>query len=115
MSDSNNDPSVIGLVTAGLPRSRTRSPALPGPARHPEQRLPNEYVPRREIERRMDEMTIDIGAERAAREAAFKAVADQNDNAKAERANQRRWIVGLAVTSAISTVGVVSGIALHFS
>jgi len=115
VNEGNNDPSVIGLVTAGLAEVKDAVAQLSRDLHGTLTRLPNDYVPRREVERRLDEMTIDLGAEKAARENALKALADANEKSTQERATQRRWIVGLAVGTCVSGFGVVSGIVLHFT
>jgi hypothetical protein len=109
------DPTVIGLVTAGLAEVKEAVAQLSRDLHITLSSLPNEYVPRREIERRMDEFSIDLGAERVAREAAFRQISDMADKAVKERADHRRWIIGLAVGTAMSAFGVMTGVVLHFT
>jgi GH25 family lysozyme M1 (1,4-beta-N-acetylmuramidase) len=89
-------------------------PALAGPALDLA-RLPNEYVPRREAERRLDELTLDLAAERLARESAITGP-DRGPRARASRApcHPPRRLDPVAVGSGISLLGVLSGIYLHF-
>jgi len=112
---SDNDPSVIGLVTAGLTEVKDAVAQLSRDLHGTLSRLPNEYVPRREVERRLDEMTIDIGAEKAARENALKALSEASEKASQERANHWRWIIGLGIGTLMSGVGVLSGLVMHFT
>ena len=84
--------------------------------------LPTHYVPRREVERRFDELCIDVGAERAAREGAIarlersaEVAEERRQAADAAALTARRWVIGLAVGTAMSFVGVVSGVILHFT
>jgi len=109
------DPTVIGLVTQGLAEVKDAVSQLSRDLHGTLSRLPNEYVPRREVERRMDEFTIDLGAEKAAREAALKRLDEIAVKAQEERADHRRWIIGLGLGFAMSMIGVASGVILHFT
>lgn len=77
-------------------------------------RMPNDYVPRREVERRLDEITVDLGAERAERIEADKAQQADAKEAKVQASNHRRalWI---AVPGGLTGVGslIVSILNLH--
>jgi hypothetical protein len=116
MSDlGNNDPSVIGLVTAGLTEVKDAVAQLSRDLHGTLNSLPNDYVPRREVERRMDEMTIDIAAEKLAREHAIKTIIDAAEKATLERATHWRWIIGLGIGTIMSGLGVLSGLILHFT
>ena len=108
------EPSVLALISQSLTEVKDALNALSRDLHGTLSRLPTEYVPRREVERRFDELTIDLGAEQAAREAAVQALKDANDKAAAEHAVSRRWRIGLAVATAMSGTGVLSGIYLHF-
>lgn len=110
-----DDPTVIGLVTAGLAEVKDAVTQLSRDLHGTLNSLPNDYVPRRELERRLDEFSIDIGAERAAREATVKTMVEQAEKASLERANHRRWIVGLAVGTAMSALGLVTGVILQLT
>lgn len=113
MSDAN--PTVIGLVTQGLTEVKEAVSQLSRDLHSTLSRLPNEYVPRRELERRLDEFAIDVAAERAERLAAVKALEEATAEAERKRVSARRWLVGLSTGSGISLAGVLSGIYLHFS
>jgi len=112
---TSSDPSVIGLVTAGLAEVKDAVAQLSRDLHGTLSSLPNDYVPRREVERRMDEMTIDIGAEKAAREQAFRALSEASEKSALERASHWRWIIGLGATTGLSLLGVLSGVILHFT
>lgn len=61
-------------------------------------RLPELYVPRREVERRFDELTIDLGAERGARETDVARLQTRFEEAEKRRTADRRWAVGVLLT-----------------
>lgn len=111
----NTDPTVIGLVTAGLAEVKEAVTQLSRDLHGTLSSLPNDYVPRREVERRMDEFSIDLGAERIAREQGLKKLEEAAEKATKERADHRRWIIGLGLGTCISAIGVGSGIILHFT
>lgn len=119
-------PTVIGLVTAGLAEVKEAVNALSRDLHSTLAKLPNEYVPRREVERRLDEMTIDIAAEKADRQSSIRAVQDaataaqqavaEADTAReTERITARRWATGLAIATAVEMTGVLAGIFMHFN
>jgi hypothetical protein len=112
---SDNDPTVIGLVTQGLAEVKDAVSQLSRDLHSTLSRLPTDYVPRRELERRLDELTIDVGAERAARERALADLKDAADAAEAHRISSRRWLVGTSLGTALSALGVIAGIWTHFS
>lgn len=69
-------------------------------------RLPEMYVPRREVERRLDEHTIDIGEVRSAvevvEERRKKDERDRRDERLADERRQqemRRWLVATVLTA----------------
>ena len=115
MNEMNNDPSVIGLVTQGLAEVKDAVAQLSRDLHGTLSRLPNEYVPRREAERRMDELILDIAEERQARILAMQTLSDAAKAAQVERANHWRWIIGLGVGTMMSGVGVLSGVIMHFT
>jgi len=77
--------------------------------------MPTHYVPRREVERRFDDLTIDLGAEQAARKADIAELKQAAMAAEQSRVAARRWVIGLAVGTGMSVTGVVSGVVLHFT
>lgn len=109
------EPTVLALVTAGLTEVKEALTQLSRDLHGTLTRLPTEYVPRREVERRLDELTIDLAAEKVAREAAIKALDEAHAKAEDDRLTGRRWLIALSAGSAISLLGVLSGIFLHFS
>lgn len=78
-------------------------------------RLPNDYVPRQELQKELDRLTVGIGAEEAERRADIAELRRQREAQAAEQATARRWLIGLAVTGALSITGVISGVVLHFT
>lgn len=62
-------------------------------------RLPSDYVPRREVERRLDELTFDIAGEETARVAAIKDLKDEIEKARARAVTFRHWLIGTGVTA----------------
>jgi hypothetical protein len=77
--------------------------------------MPTHYVPRREVERRFDELCIDLGAEQAARKADIADLKSAAAAAEQSRVAARRWVIGLAVATSMSGIGVISGVVLHFT
>lgn len=108
-------PSVLALISAGLTEVKEAVNTLSRDLHGTLARLPNDYVPRRELERRLDELVIDIGAETARCQGAIAALKDAQAKHEADRIAGRRWIVGLACATGVSAMGVVSGIILHFT
>jgi hypothetical protein len=108
-------PTVIGLVTQGLAEVKDAVAQLSRDLHGTLARMPTDYVPRREVERRLDEMTIDLGAERAAREAGDRALADAHQRAEDDRLKARRWLIGTSLATGMSAVGVAAGIFIHFT
>jgi len=108
-------PTVIGLVTAGLAEVKDAVSQLSRDLHGTLTRLPTDYVPRREVERRIDELIIDLGAERAARETALRAINDATEKANTERQSHRRWLIGLGTGTFLSAIGVLGGIVDHFN
>lgn len=115
MSSEQAPTTVLALITAGLTEVKEAVAQLSRDLHGQLSRLPTDYVPRREIERRLDELTIDLGVERVARETALSALKDAAEREAVNRRVHRRWLIGLAVGTAISGTGLVSGIVLHFS
>lgn len=115
MTDGQASPSVLTLISAGLTEVKEAINVLSRDLHGTLARLPNDYVPRREVERRLDELTIDLGAVKAACDASGKAIRDAQDKAEADRTTGRRWVIGLAVATACSMTGVASGVILHFT
>lgn len=114
-TETGASPTVLTLITAGLTEVKDAVSALSRDLNGVLSRMPTEYVPRREIERRMDELIIDVGAERAARESAVRNLQEASEKAHAERRTHMRWLIGLGLGTGMSFVGVVSGIVLHFA
>lgn len=116
-----SEPTVIGLVTQGLADVKEAVGQLSRDLHGTLSRLPNDYVPRREVERWRDERTVELGAlraeiasERAARAEAIQALETAHATADKERRGNRR-VVWLGVGgTAVSLCGVLSGVILHF-
>lgn len=77
-------------------------------------RLPQDYVPRREVEHRLDEHTIDIGEVRsqliqkgAKHEVDVERLERQIHDIEAKRQADRRWLVGTALAAAAVLVALV--------
>lgn len=104
MTDPSASPTVLALITAGLTEVRDAVSQLSRDLQGQLSRLPTDYVPRRELERRLDELTADL--------AALELAAKQ---AESERRSHRRWLLGLVVATGCSGAGVVAGVASHFA
>lgn len=105
---------VLSLINDGLREVKEAVGQLSRDVHDTFARMPNEYVPRREVERRLDEFSLDLGAERAERIAAIQALKDSAADADKARGAARRWLIGLAAGSAFSAAGVALGVIDHF-
>lgn len=112
---------VLGFVAESLRRLEDSVGRLSSDVNGQLARLPNDYVPRREVERRFDEVCIDLGELRQRADAADKArEAEEKERAARERevARERRTVrltlAGLAFTAMSATAGVVFGVINHF-
>ena len=113
-TDQGTSPTFLTLITAGLTEVKHAVTALSRDLNGVLSRMPTEYVPRREIERRMDELIIDIGAEKAARENDVKSLKEATEKAQNERRTHMRWLIGPGAATVMSGIGVLSGVFLHF-
>lgn len=95
-------------------------------------KLPELYVPRREVERRFDETNLDIAEIKSQFAQAQikhdadirvlgKAATDDKEKreeaakeAHKERVASRRWLIGLSATAFLTGSGTVAGIVIHF-
>jgi hypothetical protein len=107
------NPTVIGLVTQGLAEVKEAVTQLSRDLHGTLARLPTDYVPRREVERRFDDLIIDLGAEQAAREQAVKALVEAQDKAALAAASHRRWLIGTVLTVLIALLGFGIDLAGH--
>ena len=95
---------VLSMISEGLREVRDAVNLLGRDMNDQLSKLPDLYVPRREVDRRFDELICDVAELRKHREAEA-----------AERATARRWVIGLAVATSMSGIGVISGVVLHFT
>lgn len=110
-----NEPGVLALITAGLAEVKEAVTQLSRDLHGTLAKLPNDYVPRRELERRLDELTLGLGEERITRERALAELSEVAAQAEKERTSHRRWLIGLATATAMSGMGVIAGLVTHFS
>lgn len=108
-------PTVLTLITAGLTEVKDAVNALSRDLHGTLARLPTDYVPRRELERRLDELIHDLSVEVAARDRAIQALKETADQVAADRVVARRWVIGLGVATGCSMTGVLTGVVLHFT
>lgn len=109
------DPSVLTLITAGLTEVKEAVSQLSRDLHGTLSRLPTDYVPRRELERRLDEIVLDLAAERARCDGAFRSLKEASDKHEADRITGRRWLIGVAAATAMSAAGVLAGVITHFN
>jgi hypothetical protein len=77
--------------------------------------LPRHYVPRLEIDRRFDEVTLDVGELRRRLEADAGERQRQAERLEDHRRSTRWQVIGLAAGSAVSVFGTLFGVFVHFS
>lgn len=106
---------VMSLVVGGLQRLEDSVGRLANDMRVELSKLPEQYVHRREADRRFDELVLDIGAERAARERDVEKATGQVKDLEKRLVEGRRWVVGLACGTGLSAIGALTGIANYFS
>jgi hypothetical protein len=75
--------------------------------------LPVLYVPRREVERRFDDLVQDVGAEQAARQGDVDRLTARMDEAERHRVAGRRWAIGALLTSLGLLVALASLLLPH--
>lgn len=98
---------VMSMVVTALRRLEDSVSRLAGDMNSQLSRLPEQYVPRREVERRFDELHIDLGAEQAARQAAVADAGTKVTDLERRLVEGRRWFVGLACGTGLTTVGLL--------
>lgn len=112
--------SALSMIVDGLREVKDSITRLSIDMHEQLSRLPNDYVPRRELERRFDEYTIDLGDLRARlvekREThnadikdlreCLKAIEDAREADEQQRQADRRWLIGtvIAVVGLLVTV-----------
>jgi hypothetical protein len=113
--------SVIGMVVDGLRRVEESVTRLSTDMHDQLSRLPDIYVPRREVERRFDEHTIDLGeirAHTAAKQMQHDADMQRLDAAiqavEERRRADRKWLFG-AVSTVIGLLLTVITIVLQLN
>lgn len=114
--------SILPLILDGLREVKESVSRLSVDMNGQLSRLPEIYVPRREVEHRLDEHTIDIGEVRgqvlakAAKHDAdverlthmIDATEERRKADEARRQADRRWVVGTVITVAALVVAVLS-------
>lgn len=112
--------SALSLIVDGLKRVEESITRLAVELHDQLGRLPNDYVPRREVDRRFDEHTMDIGelrariAERWALgesevdklRTEIRQVEAEREADEQQRRKDRQWAIGVAITVAIALLGL---------
>jgi len=104
----------MGMVVESLRRLEDSVARLSENVNMQLSRLPTEYVPRREVERRLDELTIDAGEERAERQRGIDSLRADIDKAQKQSIETRRWLIATTLTTVSAAAGVLFGILNHF-
>ena len=112
---TSSDGGVLGMVIASLQRLESSLGQLSTDMRIELAKLPEQYLHRREADRRFDELSIDLGQERATRETAVRDSTAAVKDLERRLTEGRRWFVGLACATGLSGMGVVLGIVNHFT
>ena len=89
---------ALGLVISSLQRLEDSVGRLSADMRSELSRLPEQYVHRREADRRFDELMVAVGGERADRKSAIKELEDRAEEAEQRRVADRRWAIGVLFT-----------------
>lgn len=98
---------VLGMVVGSLQRLEDSMGRLSADMRSELSKLPEQYVHRREADRRFDELTVDLGQERASRETDIRDTKDQVRDLERRLGEGRRWFIGLACGTGVSAIGLV--------
>jgi len=104
----------MGMVVESLRRLEDSVTRLTENVNMQLSRLPSDYVPRREVERRLDELTIDLGQEQVERQRTVEALRADMERAQEEALATRRWLVATALAALSAGAGVLFGILNHF-
>lgn len=94
---------VLGIILETLRKLETTIGSLRSDLHVELSRLPELYVPRREVERRFDEHTIDLGEVRAS----VTAVEEKRRVDERQRQADRRWLLATVLTSLGLLVAVI--------
>lgn len=113
--DGAGDAGVLGFVAESLRRLEDSVARGFSDVNRQLTELPTHYIPRQELQKELDRLTVNIGAEEAERKSDIAELRRQREAQAAEQRTARRWLIGLAATGALSATGVVSGIVLHFT
>ena len=115
-------PTVLTLISEGLREVKDAVHLLGRDMNEQLSKMPEAYVPRREVERRFDDVTIDLGALAGRCDRMEKGVEDAERRreatataAAAEAKTARRWLITTSLTAGSALVGVVGGITIHFT
>lgn len=121
-ADGGNVPvTAISLIVDGLRRVEESITRLSADVHDQMSRLPELYVPRREVERRFDEHSIDIGEvsarlveKRASHDAdikdlraCLKQIETDREEDEQQRRRDRQWAIGVAVTVLLALLAIV--------
>lgn len=112
---------VVSMIVDGLNRVEESITRLSADVNGRLGQLPNDYVPRREVEHRFDEHTIDIGelrgqivAKGAKHDLDVEALKKALDLDRERRQTDRRWVIGTVITVAALVVAVLSLVLTRF-
>lgn len=102
--------SVLGMVVGSLQRLEDSMGRLSADMRSELGKLPEQYVHRREADRRFDELCLAVREEEAERQRDVAAARDQVKDLEKRLVEGRRWVVGLASATCLGAVSAVVAI-----
>lgn len=77
-------------------------------------RLPNDYIPRQELQKELDRLTVGLGQEEMERRADIAELRRQREEDQRRRTSDRRWLIGTSLATVGTATGVLAGIVTHF-
>lgn len=106
---------VLGLVVESLRRVEDSVGRLSTDMRIELAKLPEQYIHRREADRRFDELSLAVREEETDRQRDVSAARDQVRDLERRLVEGRRWVVALACGTGLSGIGVLIAALNYFS
>ncbi|RBY82691.1 hypothetical protein [Blastococcus sp. TF02A-26] len=101
---------VLSLVVESLRRVEDSVGRLSADMRVELAKLPEQYIHRREADRRFDELSLAVREEEAERQRDVASAREQVTGLERRLVEGRRWVVGLACGSGLAGIGLIVNI-----